>query len=370
VSAPTSAAARACDACLRRTWLIAALAGHVEKALSERRRIPQVLALPDADLIAALAGPHRAQLEAAYDAFDPIDARARIQGLGLQALCRHDSRYPEPLARVPDAPAVLHCLGGLDRLLELLDAPAVAIVGARRASPYGLEVAQRLGRGLAGAGVTVVSGMALGVDSAAHTGALESTGTTVAVLGGGAERPYPATKRSLHRAIAARGAVISELPPGCHARRWCFPARNRIIAALAQLTVVVEATDRSGSLITAEFARALGRDVAAVPGRVTSSLARGANALIADGAHLVSDAQDVLDLLFGVGAVHARPERDAAQLDAGLRDLLEAVGNGTDTVAALTSAGADARETLQGLAELELLGYVACREEGRYVPLA
>ncbi len=175
----------------------------------------------------------------------------------------------------------------------------VAIVGTRRASADGLEMATTLGRGLARAGVTVVSGMALGIDSAAHRGALDGGGATVAVLAGAAEIAYPRSKATLHAELVSRACAVSELPPGFEPFRWCFPARNRIIAGLAQLTLVVEGAERSGSLITADFAGALGREVAAVPGRATSPRTRGSNGLIRDGATVVLGVDDVLDAVLG-----------------------------------------------------------------------
>ncbi len=191
---------------------------------------------------------------------------------------------------------------------------AVAIVGTRRASPEGLEVARTLGRGLAGANVTVVSGLALGVDSAAHAGAVELCGPTMAVLGGGADVPYPTRKAGLYQAIlAADGVIVSEMPPGFRAFRWSFPARNRIIAALAPVTIVVEAAERSGSLITAELALDLGRDVAAVPGPVLSWRSRGTNALLRDGAALIRDVRDALELVLGTEGAAAALKRAAEQ---------------------------------------------------------
>ncbi len=233
--------------------------------------------------------------------FDADEARDRAAAAGVELLCRCDPRYPARLLALPNAPAVLHVAGSLRALLSAVDEDPVAIVGARRASSYGTEVARSLGRQLGLCGVTVVSGMALGVDSAAHAGALEAGGLTVAVLPGSAERAYPAGRRSLHRQILAQGASVSELPPGSDAWRWTFPARNRIIAALAELTIVVEAGERSGSLVTARMAGELGRPVGAVPGRITSPLAVGPNRLLAQGALIVRSAQDLLDNLYGVG---------------------------------------------------------------------
>lgn len=317
-----------CRRCMRRTWLIARLAGHIERVWVARRPLPSVLALPDHELIAALAGSHREQVREAYDQFDVAAARQHCASAGVTAFCSCDARYPARLRQLPDAPAVLHVFGDPGRFVELEALDGVAIVGARRASPYGMAQARRLGRGLAAAGLCVVSGMALGVDSAAHAGALEAGGATLAVLAAGPDRAYPPGKRQLHAQIASSNAVVSELPPGARVFRWAFPARNRIIAALGQLTVVVEAGERSGSLITATLALDLGREVAAVPGLVTSPLAAGTNALIADGARLVRDPQDVVDLLFGSDAPQL--ERGGAEraLPADLAALLGRVGSG------------------------------------------
>ena len=208
--------------------------------------------------------------------------------------------------------------------------------------------------------------MALGVDSAAHAGALDAGGLTMAVLGGGADVPYPPSKRHLHAEIRARGLVVSELPPGFRARRWCFPARNRIIAGLGDVTVVVEAAERSGSLITADLATRLGREVAAVPGAVTSPGAAGTNSLLRDGATLVRNARDVLDALFGVG--NAPPKRPhTTTLEPPLKALLDAVAHGRDTVAALAGRSPEqADAALVGLTELELRGLVRREPGGRY----
>ena len=255
-------------------------------------------------------------------------------------------------------------------LLREADAPAVAIVGARRAGQDGLEVARGLGRGLAAAGVPVVSGMALGIDSAAHAGALEGGGPTLAVLASGADVPYPPSKRGLYRAIVARGAAVSEMPPGFRPFRWCFPARNRTIAGLASLTIVVEATERSGSLITAELAQDLGRAVGAVPGPVGVARAAGSNALLRDGALVIRHAQDALDEALGIGVATALAGRCADGLEHPLRALLRRVEDGADTVGALAASPAEAQSAMAGLAELELLGFLRRGPGGRYVRCA
>jgi DNA processing protein len=280
-------------------------------------------------------------------------------------LCRCGPGYPEGLWALAAPPAVLHVLGGLERLLALLAEPAVAIVGARGPSPYGVTVARSLGRGLAAAGLTVVSGMALGIDAAAHRGALDAAAPTVAVLAGAAETAYPASARALHRRIRAAGAIASELPPGTGSRRWMFPARNRIIAALSAMTVVVEARSRSGALLTAGHAGDLGRAVGAVPGRVTSPLSRGPHALLRAGARLVEGPEDVLEGLFGADAP-VRPRRSGRALEAPLQALLDALAEGHGTAAALVRAGLEAEGGLAALASLELSGRIRRAAGGRY----
>lgn len=368
----------ACEKCLRRSWLLARLAGHIEVARHQRRALREILALPGERLLAAVGGDEQATIAAALERVDPGVALERCAELGVHPICRHDGAYPPRLRELVDPPAVVHVAGERDALERLVGgdlgegARAVALVGTRRASPDGLEVARGLGRGLGAAGVTVVSGMALGVDSAAHAGALEVAGPTVAVLAGGADRAYPASKRGLRERIVEHGCVVSEMPPGFQAFRWCFPARNRIIAALAQMTVVVEAAERSGSLITAECATDLGREVGAVPGPVTSWRSRGTNALLRDGATLVRDARDVLDAVVGVEAAGEAVAQDpaVAALEPALRDLLDKVEGGRDTVAALLQRGGDARAVLTALTELELLGLLRRAPGGRYVRVA
>jgi DNA processing protein len=281
-------------------------------------------------------------------------------------MCRCDPAYPARLHALEGPPAVLHVAGGLDRFLSLVADDPVAVVGSRRATTYGLDVAASLARDIGSAGLTVVSGMALGIDSAAHSGALNGGHHTVAVLPCGADRAYPRAKRQLHARIRGQGAAISELPPGAKAWRWMFPARNRIIAALAAMTVVVEARERSGALVTAGFARALGRPVGAVPGRVMSPQSFGTNALLADGACVVRDAQDVLDELFGASVRRVPPPNVRAELAPELRALLAAISDGHDTASALERAGFQAEQGLAALASLELAGYLRREAGGRF----
>jgi DNA processing protein len=352
----------ACEGCLVRPWLLARLSGHLDRA---RARIEALLALGDDDLIAAVAGRERDAVLGERERFDPAGARERIVAAGLEAVCRCHPGFPARLRALEAPPAVLHVAGGWRRWCDALAEP-VAIVGTRHGSDHGLGVAHALGRGLGAAGLAVVSGLALGIDSAAHEGTLAGGGVTVAVLPGGADRTYPASHRGLHRRIVAAGCTVSELPPGTVARRWSFPARNRLIAGLAAMTIVVEASGRSGSLLTARQAAALGRPVGAVPGRVGTLQAEGPNALLADGARVVRDAQDVLDDLFGVGVRTAAPARRAPPNEDAAR-LLEAVAAGHDTIGALLAAGIGAEQALPALAALELSGHLRRGVGGRFV---
>jgi DNA processing protein len=352
----------ACARCLTRTWLLARLAGHLDLV---RDRTLELLALTDSDLIDALTGDHRDDLESELAAFDPSAARQRAEAATTGLICRCSHEYPDSLRALAAPPAVLHVHGDTRRFVELARRTAVAVVGARRASPYGQGVAYSLGRGLCAASVPVISGMAVGIDTAAHRGALAAGTDTVAVLAGAAEIAYPASARSLHRKIAAVGAVVSELPPGTRPRRWMFPARNRIIAGLSAMTVVVEARAGSGGLLTAAAASELGRPVGAVPGVVTSPLAVGPLGLLRAGARLIAGPQDVLDGLFGIGARAVR-ERRQPELDPHLQHLLERLAEGHDTVAALTLAGLDADAGLAALASLELAGRIRRQAGGRF----
>jgi DNA processing protein len=352
----------ACDACLTWTWLLGRMAGHLDHA---RARIAAVLELDEEELIAALGGDLGSDLLRERDAVDPARQRDRCSQAGLQVMCRCDPAYPVRLRDLPAPPRVLHVGGGLDRFLELAARDPVAIVGSRAASSYGTGVARSLGAALGRAGMTVVSGMAHGIDSAAHVGALDALAPTIAVLPGPAERPYPVSRRALHRRVVRTGAAVSELPPGTPVRRWMFPARNRIIAALAAMTVVVEAAERSGSLVTAGFAQRLGRVVGAVPGQVTRPQTAGSNALLAAGATVVRGPQDVLDALFGAG-MRAATGDDRPELTEELALLLAGLADGRGTSAALIRAGYEPDEGIAALASLELAGYLRRDGGGRY----
>jgi DNA processing protein len=356
----------ACVACLRRSWLLAALAPYVEKVATGDvgRRSPELLRLSNEDLVEVAAAKVAEQMLARAEALPEQRMLEELQLAGCWACCRHGELYPESLRDAADAPWALICRGDPKLLDGLEPFEAVTIVGARRATSYGREIARELGRELAAAGMTVVSGLAFGIDGCAHRGAIDA-GRTIAVLGCGPDVAYPASHRSLWRRICETGVVLSEMPPGATPWRWTFPARNRIMAALTGMTVVVEAATRSGSLITTDLAADLGRDLGAVPGPVTSRASAGPNALLAAGAHVVRDAQDVLDAMLGPGRKqieHRGPELDHA-LEAALA-AVEAGHASCDAVA--TATGLPGPAAASALARLELLGYLTCSSVGTY----
>lgn len=319
---------------------------------------------PDAALPAVAAGiaPRLAapgRLAAARTRAQAALAAARAGGIA--AVPWPDRRYPRLLAAIPDPPPVLWLRG--DR--AALDGPAVAVVGSRAGTVYACEVSRGLGADLAARGVTVVSGLARGVDSAAHQGVLAAGGRTVAVLGSGVDVVYPPEHAGLAAAIARRGLLASECPPGTTPRPAHFPLRNRIISGLSRAVVVVEASERSGSLITARLALEQGREVMAVPGNVLSGRNRGAHALLRDGARIVESADDVADEL-GLGPAAApgggRP-REAP--DAILRHMDAGEVYGVDDLAA--RSGLDSGALLARLTDLELAGRVVRAGAGRFV---
>lgn len=356
----------ACPDCLRRSRLLAHLAPYIERIATGApgSRSPELLRLSNEDLAEAAAPKVAAQVLAQVGAVPERHLRAELRAAQCWACCRHDSRYPRGLHDAADAPWALIGRGD-PALLERLEPDcAVTVVGARRASAYGRGVALELGRELATADLLVVSGLAFGIDACAHRGALEG-GTTVAVLGCGADIAYPGSHRSLWRRICERGLVLSELPPGTGVWRWTFPARNRIMAAMAGMTVVVEAARRSGSLITADLAADLGRDLGAVPGPVTSRGSAGTNDLLSGGACLVRDAQDVLDAMLGPGV--RRAERAGPPIEAELREVLVTVERGEATCDAIAETlDLTGAEAASALATLEALGYLSCSLIGSY----
>jgi DNA processing protein len=258
--------------------------------------------------------------------------------------------YPPLLAQLHDPPEKLYVRGRAEVLAE----PAVAIVGARSCSAYGSHVARSLARELAGAGLAIVSGLARGIDGEAHRGALEAGGTTVAVLGCGIDRDYPRSHAGLAERIRAGGAVVSEYPPGTEPAPWRFPARNRIIAGLCLATVVVEARERSGALITADFALELGRDVFAVPGEITAALSAGTNDLLRQGAAPLLSAEDVLSAL-GL----EQPELPPPPVSGPAASVLGLLSDSAcDFDRLVRLSGRSSAEVAAALVELELAGLV------------
>ena len=287
---------------------------------------------------------------------------------GLQCLPWTDARFPTSLRPIADPPPVLWIRGSV----SIFEASSVAIVGSRSGSPYALAVAGRLSADLSARGIVVTSGLARGVDSAAHRGALSVGGQTLAVLGCGADVAYPAEHQTLMADISATGAVVSELVPGTPPRSHFFPRRNRIISGLSRAVVVIEAGEKSGSLITARCALEQGREVLAVPGNILNGRNRGGHALLRDGAKIVETADDIVEELgFGVGASATGTERLAAgalpEGDPVLACLLPGEPSDVDTIAqrsGLTTAG-----LLTRLLELEVGGLVGRAGGGRFVRL-
>jgi len=299
-----------------------------------------------------------------------VDHARRAADAALKAAARWaldpipwgDPRYPALLAEIPDPPAVLWLRGRADALVR----PLVAIVGARAASAYGTETAARLAAELASRGVGVVSGLARGIDGAAHRGALDGEGATVAVLGSGADVIYPAEHVGLAREIEQAGAVVSEFQPGTPPLPFHFPMRNRIISGLSSGVVVVEASERSGSLITAHAALEQGREVMAVPGSILNGRNAGGHALIKDGAALIECADDVLGAL-GLWAFAAHGEQPGLPADTDPLLRWMEPGEACDVDQLLARSGLQTKTLLARLLELELAGAIRRDAAGRFV---
>ena len=301
------------------------------------------------------------------------EERRRAEEQQVRIVTRLDEDYPAALLELPLPPAVFY-LRGRPEALE--PRRALAIVGARRMDAYGRECARHFAFELAKEGVLIVSGFAIGIDSLAHDAALEAGGATLAVLGCGLDIDYPAQSRARAAAIAEKGALISEFPLGWQPRPFNFPIRNRLIAALADATLVIQAKLRSGSLITAHHALDLGRDVFAVPGRIFDELAMGTNNLIADGAHPARCAKDILERL-GIEAAAPRAETPALPMEASSitkagkpNPLLSRLALHRDGMLAedlATELGQSLDQVLGALLELELEGRIERRPGPLYV---
>lgn len=267
---------------------------------------------------------------------------------------RGDARFPAALEdRLP--PSQLWCLGDISLLSA---APLVSIVGTRNCTAYAERTARDLARAVVAAGGCIVSGMARGVDAAAHRGALDAGGRTIAVLGTGVDVPYPVGHRALHAEIAARGLVVSEMAPGQGAFKGCFPRRNRIIAGLSAVTVIVEAGHKSGALDTAGHALPLGRDIAVVPGEIDNPRCMGSNQLVRDGAHLLASVDDLLKLA-GLSRASRRARFQPRNVDEAL--VCDALTTGEATADVLSArTGLPAARCFAAITTLELEGAVEC----------
>jgi len=336
-----------------------------------RPRPSGLFELDDEELIEHIAPRRPEAVWAFVEEFTPERALERLVELDVSAVCRHSHHYPDRMRQLTDAPRVVFCTGGAKRLAELAARPAATLVGTRKPTPYGREVALALGRGLTAAGITVVSGLALGIDALVHRGALERGAEPIAVLARGPELAYPARHHGLYRRIREAGTVVSELPPGTPPFKWCFPARNRIMAALGAITVVVEAADPSGTLITVEFAQQLGRTVGAVPGPITSRVAGGANRLLREGAATIRCTEDILDEIFGAGQgpdgkPRASEPPPALRLEPRLRAVLDGVERGESAGEIAGRTGMSAGAVRAALGELELDGLIVPGAVGWY----
>lgn len=314
-----------------------------------------------ADLAAVVPGPIVDRLLAPAPS-DRIDATRRwLDDPGHEIVAWDDDDFPRALLEVPDSPPVLYLIGRR----SLLNQTSLAIVGSRNATPQGIENARVFAASLSSAGVTIVSGLALGIDAAAHAGALDGAGSTIAVVGTGLDRVYPARHRELAHAIATRGALVSEFTPGTPPLKENFPRRNRLISGLSRGVLVVEATLSSGSLITARLAGEQGRDVFAIPGSIHSPFSKGPHKLIREGAKLVETAQDILEeMKIAAAAPMCAAGAASTPVDSPLLDAMAHDPIDLDTLVARTGLGPDAVAAM--LVALELDGRIAALPGGRW----
>jgi DNA processing protein len=290
------------------------------------------------------------------------ELRKQVDALSASAVTLADDDYPPLLRQLVDPPLALFYRGNL----ALAQKPALALVGSRRASPYALSVAAHLGRELVSAGMAIVSGLALGVDAAAHQAALDASGETIAVLGTGIDIVYPRSNKRLFQTIAERGLILTEFPPGTPPFHYNFPIRNRIISGLTLGTVIIEANGRSGSLITARTALEQNREVFAVPGSIFSPGSEGTHRLIQCGAKLVHETSDIFNELQGDWKIQAEAP---AQPESPLREVLEVFRReqGTHIDTAAETLGRSVATLSEPVLQLELGGWLKALPGGRYV---
>ncbi len=357
------ASGAALDAWLRLT-LVPGVGGESQRRLLKAFGSPEAVFSAPRDALQGVINPTAASSLREHECAAEVEvARAWAGAPGNHIITLADAEYPRALLETADPPTLLYAKGHL----ELLNRPGLAIVGSRSATPQGEANAEAFAGALAGAGLTIISGLALGIDAAAHRGALKAGGGTIAVVGTGADRIYPSRNAPLARQIAEQGLIVSEFPLGSPALAANFPRRNRIIAGLARGCLVVEAAERSGSLITARLAAEGGRDVFAIPGSIHSPQAKGCHQLIKQGAKLVDAAQDVLEELGWQGGDMASALAPAAETT----PLLAAMGHDPVDVDTLANrAGLTADILLAMLLPLELDGRIARLPDGRYQRLA
>lgn len=363
-------------------WLRLAMAKGLSPAAL--RMLLDTFGLPDAVLgqpyasLAAISGEAAARAALAAPSADfpgYVDTvRTWCEGPDNAVVTLADPAYPPMLLTMPDPPPLLYVKGRIDRL----HVPGIAVVGSRSATPQGIEDAERFARAFSEAGVVVVSGLALGIDGAAHRGALAGSAGTVAVIGTGADLVYPSAHHALAHQIAQSGAIMTEWPLGTPARSAHFPQRNRLIAGLVRGVLIVEAAMRSGSLITARLANEMGRDIFALPGSIHAPLSRGCHRIIKQGAKLVETPEEVLEEV-GLNAANAvtvdQPERSpqgavpaGSSLAADAQRLLDALGHAPATLEILAARTEMDDTTLQSmLLQLELAGHLTVLQGGRFI---
>lgn len=360
-----------CSQCQRRGWLLDELAVRLDFRARDLTCFWSLLELSDRDLIDAVGGRRRAQLHDAYAAWEVTDERT---DRNLERICRHHAAYPARLRSDALAPCALSVRGGLDRLNEMLAENVVAIVGTRRSTDYGMELARELARRLASCGLTVAGGVDEGIASAVQAGVLEAGAAPLGVMAASLRSCSPVWCEPLYRRIVDKGCAISEHAPSWRprTRSWWRPAVDRTLALLADLAIVVEAGEHPCELACARVAWTRGKHVAAVPGRVTSPASKGSNDLLMHGARLVRSPGDVLDALYGVGGRHTVGGKpiEPAILDPHLAGVLADVGRGKDTVTKLVQEDTELEQLALALAELEMKGLLVRGDGGRYVPSA
>lgn len=345
-----------------RLTLIPGIGGETQRKLLTAFGLPETIFSAGREALTSIVGDKAARLLLDTDNHPAVEqALVWSDAPGQHLVCLADPDYPQTLLQIPDPPTLLYVRGRLD----LLNSAALAMIGSRNPTPQGSQNAERFAAALAQAGLTVTSGLALGIDAAAHRGALTASGNTVAFIGTGIDRIYPATNRQLAIEIAARGSIISEFPLGTPPVAANFPRRNRLIAGLSLGALVVEATVDSGSLITARLASEQGREVFAIPGSIHSPQSRGCHKLIKQGAKLVETVQDVLDELHWKSAPAEFPLQSESAQD--IPGLLHSMGFdpcSVDELAHLNGLTAGVVSVM--LLHLELDGQVASLPGGRY----